>query len=170
MLGTMIVGEPKQDVPSLISDYAAGPELLRVAVAGLDDRQLRTAASPGKWSPLEVVAHIADAEILYADRLLRVLAGDQPALPSMDPDATQARLPGNQRDLAEELALIAALRKRMVRILRQCAPSDFQRVGIHSEAGPLTAEALLQRVVRHLPHHAEIIQQKRPNLSGDSGR
>jgi hypothetical protein len=148
----------------LINDYAAGPAILEAAVAGLTERQLRTAAAPGKWSPLEVVAHIADAEILYADRLIRTLGMDRPPLPSLDPDAVQARLPGNQRDLAEELALIAAVRKRMTRILRSFEAADFQREGVHSEAGPLTAETLLRRVVGHLPHHSEIVRQKRPKL------
>ncbi|MDZ4688679.1 MAG: DinB family protein [Planctomycetaceae bacterium] len=152
------------NVMGLLTDYAAGPALLAAAVAGLNERQLRTAAAPGKWSPLEVVAHIADAEILYADRLIRVLGMDRPALPSLDPDAVQSRLSGNLCDLEEELALISAIRTRMVRILRGFAPADFQREGLHSEAGPLTAETLLERVTRHLPHHAQIIQQKRPNL------
>lgn len=151
-------------IENLLTEYASGAAILSEAVAGLTDAQLRRPTTPGKWSPLEVVAHIADAEILYADRLIRVLGMNQPALPSMDPDAVQSRLPGNDRDLAEELALIGAIRKRMVRILRGCGPEDFQRIGVHSEAGPLTAETLLQRVVRHLPHHADIIRQKRPNL------
>jgi hypothetical protein len=151
-------------ISTLLSEYAAGPMSLVSAVSGLTATQLKTPAAPGKWSPLEVVAHIADAEILYADRLTRVLGMDQPALPSMDPDTVQARLPGNQRDLAEELALISTIRTRMLRILQGVNPGDFQRIGHHSEAGPLTAETLLTRVVRHLPHHAEIIRQKRPNL------
>jgi uncharacterized damage-inducible protein DinB len=158
------------DVAALLDEYARGPDVLVEALAGLDERQLRTRAAPGRWSPLEVVAHIADAEILYADRLLRVLSSDRPPLPAMDPDATQARLPGHQRELAEELALIAAVRRRMLRLLRGCDPADFERVGIHSEAGPLTAAVLLQRVARHLPHHADIIRQKRPNLGAEVAR
>lgn len=156
--------ELNANIAGLLTDYAVGPALLAAAVEGLTEQQLRTAAAPGKWSPLGVVAHIADAEILYADRLIRVLGMDRPALPSLDPDAVQSRLPGNLRDLQEELALIAAVRTRMVRILRSFDAADFQREGLHSEAGPLTAETLLQRVTRHLPHHAQIIQQKRPNL------
>jgi len=155
----------QSSIAKLLDDYATGPAVLEAAVAGLTEQQLRTPAAPGKWSPLEVVAHVADAEILYADRLIRTLGMDRPALPGMEPDEVQARVPGNQRDLAEELALIAALRKRMTRILRQFGSADFERVGIHSEAGPLTAEALLRRIVGHLPHHAEIVRQKRPNLS-----
>ena len=154
----------RPSIADLLANYDRGAAFLAESVARLTEAQLRTAAAPGRWSPLEVVAHIADAEILYADRLTRVLGMDQPALPSMDPDAIQARLPGNQRHLHEELELIAVLRRRMGRILRQFSDADFERIGLHSEAGPLTAYTLLQRVVRHLPHHVEIIRQKRPNL------
>jgi hypothetical protein len=158
------VSAPNSNLTGLMAEYVAGPAVLQAALAGLTESQLRTAAAPGTWSPLELVAHIADAEILYADRLIRVLGMERPALPSLDPDAVLSRLPGNLRDLQEELALITAVRKRMARILGGVTAADFQREGIHSEAGPLTAEALFTRVVRHLPHHAEILRQKRPNL------
>jgi hypothetical protein len=57
----------------LIDDYLAGPPLLRQAVAGISREQFIARPIPGKWSTLEVVCHLADFEIVYADRIKRVV-------------------------------------------------------------------------------------------------
>jgi len=44
-------------------------------------------------------------------------------------------------------------------------PEDFQRRGIHSEAGPLTLETLLQRITGHIPHHVRFIEEKRKAMA-----
>lgn len=148
----------------LIADYAAGPRVLADAVAGLTPEQLKTRCAPGQWSILEVVAHICDAELLYADRIKRVLAEDAPPLQKMDPDQFAARLAYHKRDLQEELTAIAGLRAHVARLLRTLTGEDFGRVGIHSADGPLTVTQLLERVTKHIPHHVEFIRGKRQAL------
>jgi hypothetical protein len=150
---------------SLIDQYAAGPKLLREATAGMTRDQLLARPVAGKWSTLEVVCHLADFELVYADRLKRVIAEDEPTMFGGDPDVFAARLAYHSRDLAEELALIESVRSSTARILRQLSEADFARVGKHSEAGPLSLATLLERVTGHLPHHAKFIEEKRAALS-----
>jgi hypothetical protein len=149
---------------ALIEAYAAGPKLLREATRGMTREQAAARPVPGKWSTLECVCHIADFEIVYADRMKRVIAEDQPTMFSGDPDTFASRLAYQDRDLAEELALIEACRAQVTRILRKLNAADFQRVGKHSEAGPLTLQVLLERVTEHIPHHAKFIEEKRAAL------
>jgi hypothetical protein len=149
---------------ALIEAYAAGPKRLREATRGMTCEQAAARPVPGKWSTLECVCHIADFEIVYADRMKRVIAEDQPTMFSGDPDIFAARLSYQDRDLAEELALIEACRAQVTRILRKLSAADFQRVGKHSEAGPLTLQELLERVTEHIPHHAKFIDEKRAAL------
>ena len=52
----------------LIDDILAGPAVLRKAVAGMTREQLLARPVPGKWSTLEVVAHLADFDPILADR------------------------------------------------------------------------------------------------------
>lgn len=148
----------------LIDDYAAGPKMLREAVAGMSREQALARPVAGKWSTLEVVCHLADFEIVYADRLKRVIAENEPTMFGGDPDVFAKRLAYHQRDLAEELALIEAVRHSTARILRQLGEADFARIGRHSEAGPLSLATLLERVTEHLPHHAQFIVEKRKAL------
>ena len=80
-----------------IDDYVSGPALLRTAVAGMTQEQLVARPGPGKWSTLEVICHLADFEIVYADRIKRVIAKNEPTLFGGDPDAFSARLAYQQR-------------------------------------------------------------------------
>src|SRR5438067_5734397 len=112
-----------------ISDYAAGPQLLRDAVKGMSHDQLTARPVPGKWSTLEVVCHIADFEIVGADRIKRVIAQNQPTLPDGDEKAFAAALAYHHRELEEELQSIGAIRASTVRILRTLKDDDFARIG-----------------------------------------
>lgn len=152
----------------LIEAYTAGPGLLREAIAGMSADDLKARPVAGRWSTLEVVCHLADADGVYAERIKRVLAEDGPPLRSMNPDEWQARLAYHERDAEEELRLLEFTRRQMARILRSLAPADFQRTGHHSEAGPLTLETLLRRVTEHVPHHVQFIQEKRALLAKKS--
>lgn len=148
----------------LIDQYAAGPALVQQSTAGMKREQVLARPVPNQWSTLQVVCHLADFEIVYADRLKRVIAENGPTLFGGDPDVFAAGLAYHQRELAEELALIEACRKQVTRILRTLKDADFARVGKHSEAGPLTLLQLLERVTGHVPHHVKFIQQKRQML------
>lgn len=144
----------------LLQQYERGPDRLREAVLQAEDEQFSLKPIPGMWSIQQVVCHLADFEPIYADRMKRVLVEDNPTMFGGNPDAFAAGLHYEQRNVHEELDLIAVVRSQMARILRQTDVEDFQRTGVHSEAGPLTLETLLERVTGHITHHMQFIQQK----------
>jgi hypothetical protein len=146
---------------TLINEYLAGPDLLRSAIAGMTREQLLKRPIAGKWSTQEVVCHLAEYEPIYADRMKRVIALEEPELLKGDPALFAARLAYDQRDVQEEVSLIELTRKQMARILRTLKADDFARRGRHSRDGALTLENLLERVTAHIPHHVQFIQEKR---------
>ena len=147
-----------------IDDYVSGPALLRQAVAGMTQEQLVARPIPGKWSTLEVICHLADFEIIGADRIKRMIAENEPTLFGGDEKIFAARLAYHQRNAEEELLLIALIRQQVAHILRTLKPEDFQRRGIHSEYGPLILGALVERITGHIPHHVRFIEEKRKAL------
>lgn len=149
----------------LIDAYMAGPELLQTAVAGMTASEFDARPIPGKWSTREVICHIADFEPVYADRMKRVIAEHEPTMFSGDPDLFAKSLAYDARDLANELVMIAAIRRHVGEILRTLPDEAFARVGKHSEAGPLTLETLLRNVTKHIPHHVAFIAEKRQALA-----
>src|ERR1051325_8280276 len=149
---------------TLVNEYAGGPQMLREAVRGMTREQLLARPVPGKWSTLEVVCHVADFEIVGADRIKRVIAEEQPTLPDGDEKRFAARLAYHERDLEEELQLISCLRAQVARILRSLKDEDFARLGHHTAAGPLTLQQLVERGANHIPHHITFIAEKRKAL------
>jgi uncharacterized damage-inducible protein DinB len=148
----------------LIDNYLAGIETLRQAVAGMSDYQLVARPVAGKWSTLEVVCHLADFEPIFADRMKRVIALDQPMLLGADENRFAATLAYQQRNLDEELTVIEVTRAQMARILRTLPEEALQRVGIHNERGPRTLEQLLVGATNHITHHVAFILDKRRAL------
>lgn len=148
----------------LIDHYASGAELLRRSLAGMTASELDAVPIPGLWSTRQVVCHIADFELVYADRLKRVIAEHQPTFFGGDPDTFAAGLAYRLRDVENELDMIASTRRQMVTIFQSLSEADFCRMGNHSQAGPLSLTDLLQGIAGHLPHHVAFIDAKRRAL------
>lgn len=154
-----------QPLKDAIALYDRGPLQLREAVDGLSQSQLRTPAPPGAWSVQQIVCHIADFELVYADRMKRIVAEDQPTMFGGDPDVFAAKLAYLERDVDDELNVIDAVRRQVSRFLKTLSPADFERTGKHSVDGPLSLATLLQRIAGHIPHHVEFIEGKRKSLA-----
>jgi uncharacterized damage-inducible protein DinB len=152
------------DIAAAVTNYLAGPLMLRKAVAGMSHEQLLARPVPGKWSTLEVVCHLADFDPILADRMKRVVAEDKPTLVGADEKKFAARLAYHDRDVEEELAIIENTRRQLGRVLKTLKPADFERVGLHNERGPLTLERLLTITTNHIPHHVKFIEEKRRAL------
>lgn len=148
----------------LIESYLAGPAMLRQTVAGMTREQVLARPVPGRWSTLEVVCHLADFEPVFADRMKRVIALEQPTLLGADENRFAAALAYHDRDLEEELAIIDKTRSQMGRILKKQPVEALARVGVHSERGPRTLEQLLESAVNHIQHHVKFIHEKRKAL------
>ncbi len=151
-------------LPELIKSYLAGPLSLRQAVAGMSREQVLARPVAGKWSTLEVVCHLADFEPILADRMKRVIAEDRPTLIGANEKRFAAALAYHDRDLEEELTLIERTRQQLARILRRLPAEALERVGVHSERGPLTLEQVLTGTINHVPHHVRFILEKRQAL------
>ena len=113
----------------LIAEYLAGPQKLRAALTAMTAEQIDAKPIPGKWSTKQVICHIADFEPVYADRMKRVIAENEPMMMSGDPDLFAARLAYDQRDVEVELDLMKATRKHMGAILRSLVPSGLPSPG-----------------------------------------
>ena len=148
------------DVKHLIEEYSRGPTLLRAAVAKTPDHAWDSTPIQNAWSIRQVVCHLADSEIVYADRMKRVLVEDNPTFFEADPDQFVPALYCDARDGHEELAVVETIRSHMLPILRSCGEREFARGGVHSLDGPMNLTTLLSRITSHIPHHVKFIEQK----------
>lgn len=155
--------------PEILADYLQGIDDLKAAVAGMTPEQLLARPVPGKWSTIEVVAHLADSEIFFTDRIVRTLAMERPLLVSVDEKPYPGRLNFQGFDLAVELDLFGALRRHACRILHMQPDEAWLRVGVHSEMGLVNVRQMVLQTTRHLRHHLPFIAEKRAALGITAG-
>ncbi len=163
-MASMQQDDPAVGPAELVAAYEQGIDDLKSAVAGMTPEQVLARPIPGKWSTIEVVAHVADTEVYFSDRIERTLALDRPLLMSVDERPYVERLCYQSCDLDEELALFASLRRHVARILRSQPPEAWSRKGVHSETGLVTVRQLVFQSVRHARHHLPFIAEKRAAL------
>ncbi|MEM9365904.1 MAG: DinB family protein [Planctomycetota bacterium] len=145
---------------TLIDEYARGSSELRAALQTVSEHELDLRPIAGKWSIREVVCHLADSEIVYADRIKRVLAEDNPTFFEADPDQFRQALWVENRNVENEFNVVTRIREHMEPILRSVRREDFDRMGQHSLDGPMTLMTLLSRITGHIPHHVRFVEEK----------
>ena len=154
------------DIAKLIDSYAEGPRLLREALAPADESMGDATPVAGKWSLRQLVCHLADSEIMFVDRMRRVIAEDRPLFADYDQNRHLEGLTRTAPAMAMELALIESLRVHMTAVLWSLDEADFERAGVHPDEGPVTLRTLLERVTGHIPHHLPFIEEKLRALAG----
>jgi uncharacterized damage-inducible protein DinB len=149
----------------LAEQYLAGAAAIRAAVKGMSREQLLARPIAGKWSTLEVVAHLADFEPVLVDRMKRIIAlGDTPLLLAADENLYVKTLGYHDRDVEEELAVIDAVRRQAARLIRGLRPEQLALTGVHNKRGLVTLEKVIQMAINHIPHHLPFIAEKRAAL------
>jgi uncharacterized damage-inducible protein DinB len=155
------------DTAAAIDAYLAGPRALRAAVADLSREQQVARPIPGKWSPLEVVCHLADTDANIAFRVKRALSEDRPTFDQVQPDLMHAALAYHARDLEEELTFLDLTRRQIARILRDSPPEAWERSAIINGRGTRTLAQMLTGATEHIAHHLATIVEKRRALGLD---
>ena len=61
-------------------------------------------------------------------------------------------------------AVVDATRKQMARIIRRLAPEQLQLTGVHTAAGLVTLEKVIQTATNHVQHHLPFVVEKRKAL------
>ncbi len=148
----------------ILDRYADGALILGQAVAGLTREQTLARPGPGDWSIAELAAHLVDSDLVYGDRIKRVIAEANPTLQNLPEDVWMAGLNSAQMPVEDAAALFAANRVWVVRILRGLDDAAFARAGTHTELGRQTLAEIVVKAVHHLDHHLKFLYAKRAKL------
>jgi quercetin dioxygenase-like cupin family protein len=135
---------------------------LLLAIHGISVHDLGTPEAEGKWSILDVIAHLGDFEQLTQWRLRLVLGEDTSQLAQFDQQMLVATHRGERlSDLVEQLAFA---RRMNLTLAARLTPEERGRVGVHPNFGPLTINEMLDRAQRHQERHFAQIERIRKNL------
>jgi hypothetical protein len=144
----------------LIERYRAGYEEVARAVEGASDAELDRQPAPGKWTPREIVHHLADSEMTSAIRLRRLIAEDRPLIKGYDQEEYARRL-HYDRPIRSSLDALRAARASTADLLDRLTPEEWARGGTHSESGAYSVERWLEIYADHAHNHADQIRRAR---------
>ncbi|MEB2298859.1 DinB family protein [Lysinibacillus xylanilyticus] len=143
----------------LIKEYALGYTMLREAIEGLTEEELRYKPAPDKWSIHQILIHVTDSEISSTSRLKKVLAEDAPLLISFDQEAWANNLGYDLLDREQHLLLFKLLRSSMQPILDHLTSEQSKRVGVYVDQAKFTFKQLLEFRVQHVRNHLDQIER-----------
>ncbi len=118
----------------------------------IPDERTRAPYAPGKWTLRQVLAHVNDAERLFAFRAFWFARGLDAPLPSFDQDAAAANNPADDRTWQSHLDEFRAIRDSSIDLFRHLPQEAWSRTGIASD-NPFSVRALAYVVVGHMQHH-----------------
>ena len=155
---------------ALLERYRRGPELLAVVLTGVFGEEEDFALAPGKWSIRQIVAHLADAELVGAHRYRQVLAEENPTLIAFDQDAWTRNLDYARRKPKQSLETFRRIRAENYELLKDLPAAAYDRTGNHSENGPMTLRRLLEGYAGHAESHARQLQEIREAYKQAKGK
>jgi len=117
--------------------------------------------APGKWSPKEVINHIADAERIFTYRALRIARGDQTQLASFDENAYVPLANSDARTTTDLLEELAAVRAATVKLLRSFDGAAWARKG-NASGHTISVRALAYITCGHELHHLRVLKERYP--------
>lgn len=136
---------------------AGTPDELGRLVRDVAPGVLRAPEAPGRWSVGEVLAHLADSELVWAFRLRMVLGQERPALAGYDQDAWAARLSYADVDPSTSLDQFDVARSWNLALLDRLPDEALDRVGVHAERGDESVRHMIRLYAGHdLVHVAQI--------------
>ena len=151
---------------SPIDVLAETPAALESLVAGVTADRLRQPEAPGKWSVQQVLAHLADSELVGAWRYRMILAQERPPIQGYDQDAWAQRLKYDEAEPQQSLGVFSAVRAWNLRLVGRLSSAELDRVGVHAERGEESVGHLLKLYAGHDLLHLNQIERVRAAVTG----
>src|SRR3984885_1665279 len=152
-----------------ILGYVEGEDAIRVqratsaklkkAIQGLTPKELKWRPEPGKWSIAEIVAHLADAEIVASWRMRSVIGENGITIQPFDQDAWASVFEYRDRDAKRSLETFRVLRENNLAMLKEIPRETWENYGMHLERGKESIAHLARMFAGHDTNH--ILQVER---------
>lgn len=135
------------------------PDRLRQLFSDRSAEETRQRPFAGKWTPLEVLGHLIDAEWSFAWRIRTTLGDERPRIEAMDQDRWVQAQAFNEQEPCQLLDDFELLRRINLRLWRRMTPEDLQRVGLHRDRGEESLELMRVMLAGHDLSHLNQIER-----------
>jgi DinB family protein len=115
--------------------------------------------SPGLWSAAEILAHLAESEIVYGYRIRKALNANGSAIEATDQEVWVKNAGYLQKDAQLALSLFQAVRKANIAFLKSLTPQQMENFGIHSERGKESIAQMARMIAGHDINHLQQLEK-----------
>lgn len=144
--------------------------MLAVVLTGVYGEEEDFVTAPGKWSVRQIIAHLADTELVMGVRIRLVAAQENPPLTPFDQDAWARNLDYARRKPKHSLETLRRLRAENYELIKDLPAEAFERQGMHAERGPLTLQKIVETCANHVESHARQMQEIREQYKAAKGK
>jgi hypothetical protein len=137
---------------------AASPTHVERLIAGMAAERLAKRPQPDKWSVVEILAHLADVELVQGFRVRMILGAPGTPIQGFDQDAWARTGDYASQDPALSFEAYRVARERTLRLLKGLSPDRWERFGVHSERGNETVRRVSEMMAGHDINHVRQIE------------
>jgi hypothetical protein len=142
------------------------PQKLAALIKGLDKKRLTRSPAPGKWSIAEILAHLADTELVAGWRMRLILGQNGTPIQAFDQDVWATTFNYRRRDPKVSLHTFKVLRESNLALLKSVSKNLWENYGMHEERGRESVAHLVRMFAGHDLNHIRQIEQ----IASQSGK
>jgi len=128
-------------------------------IKGVPTAKLRKRPASEKWSVNEIIAHLADGEIVGGFRMRFILGSPGSPVVAYDQDQWVTSGHYEQRDPRKSLEQFRVLREANLALLQLLKPEQWKHYGIHSERGQESIEHIVRMFAGHDINHLRQVEK-----------
>jgi hypothetical protein len=133
------------------------PGRLKELAAQFGPQKLDRSPAPGKWSPREILCHLADCEIVFAMRLRQTMAQPHHVIQPFDQDDWAKPYASFTAESA--LAVFTAVRQWNVTLIQNASPETLAKPVSHPERGQMTFQTIVETMGGHDTNHLQQLER-----------
>jgi hypothetical protein len=137
----------------------AAPRKVAALIKGVTKKRLSARPAPDKWSVTEILAHLADVEIVQGVRLRLILESSGVPIQGFNQEVWARYSDYAKHDAALSFEAYKVNRERTVRLLKSLPRGMWENYGMHSERGKETVTRVTEMMAGHDINHLDQIRR-----------
>lgn len=135
------------------------PKKLALLARRMDKKKLARRPAPGKWSAVEILAHLADTELVISWRLRSILGANGNPVQAYDQDVWADTFKYSRRDPKRSIETFRVLRENNLALLKTVPKNLWENYGMHQERGKESIAHIVNMVAGHDLNHLQQLEK-----------
>ena len=145
----------------MLERFRRGAEVVAATLTGAAGAEVDFKPAPDQWSVRQIVAHLADSEVVAVMRFRLTIAEENPTIQWYDEKAWAEKLDYAKRKYSASLETFRRARAENYELLKDQPENAWTRTCVHTKEGAMDLYTLLRVYAEHAEKHAMQIRRVR---------